>query len=116
MLEAALATRQSVSQLEIDGLKWELSEAERAVQYWKAKAGRPVAPELTDEQGIRGPLTAAQKNHAHCLYRTLNHLGPDAAEDVIRYASVCGYVNGRKDFEVDAAAPPQPINHTGDAK
>lgn len=73
---------------------------------------QPAAAELMDERGIRGPLTDAQKDHAHCLYRTLNHLGPDAAEDVIRYASVCGYVNGRKDFEVQpvSARPSIPTN------
>lgn len=54
-------------------------------------------------ENINGPMTDAQKQEARHLYRNLYHLGPDAMEDVVRFASVCGYVNGRKDFAEPAA-------------
>lgn len=54
-------------------------------------------------ENINGPMTEAQKQEARCLYRNLHHLGPDAMEDVVRFASVCGYTNGRKDFAEPAA-------------
>lgn len=60
--------------------------------------------EMSDDD-IAGPLTEAQRNHARSLYHTLYHLGPDAMEDVVRFASVSGYVNGRRDF-----VPKQPAS------
>lgn len=47
---------------------------------------------------INGPLTDVQRTQIRALYQTLHHLGPDAMEDVVRTASVNGYVNGRCDF------------------
>lgn len=62
----------------------------------RAEPAQASAPAAVD--GIRGPLTDAQRAELRYLYSNLYHLGPGAMEDVVRRASVCGYVNGRLDF------------------
>lgn len=81
------------------------SHAEISAEIDKVLGDSPTVVGAVDpgETGINGPLTDAQRMHARSLYRTLHHLGPSAMEDVVRYASVCGYVNGRKDFAPDSA-------------
>lgn len=71
--------------------------------YAAATIQEPVMVAEPVGENINGPMTDAQKQEARHLYRNLHHLGPDAMEDVVRYASVCGYVNGRKDFAEPAA-------------
>lgn len=70
----------------------------------KALAATDRAATVAKDGGdVRGPLTDAQRDHVRNLYRTLHHLGPGAMEDVVRHASVNGYVNGRLDFGITEA-------------
>jgi len=62
---------------------------------------RQATPASASGEGIRGPLTDAQRDECRNLYNNLKHLqsgGYYVADDVIRRAAVYGYTNGYKDF------------------
>jgi hypothetical protein len=66
-----------------------------------------AAPEAPTD-GIRGPLTDAQRNDIRALAATLHGGQIGTFDNIIRQASVAGYVNGRADFASPVAAPEAP--------
>lgn len=92
--------------LDEDGKATDPEKAQTAYFAYMAALStiKPEASAATQQAGdVRGPLTDAQRDHVRNLYRTLHHLGPGAMEDVVRHASVNGYVNGRLDFGITEA-------------
>jgi hypothetical protein len=85
----------------LNGAKWQAQQSASPAPV-AAHAQQDAAPA---GDGIRGPMTADQKRHARHLFRNAYPLGDDAIDDAIQYAAICGYVNGRLDFETPSAAP-----------